>query len=434
MQIDAILQKLHISSLNDMQNEVMDKFKEKENLILLSPTGSGKTLAFALALMKTLNKDVADVQSLILVPTRELALQIESVLKRVATGFKITCCYGGHDTKTERNNLKNPPAILIGTPGRIVYHLEGNHFDPTQIKTLVLDEFDKSLELGFQDQMSFIIDYLTNLETRILTSATAMKEIPDFTGISTATEVNFLSHIQSAPALTIKKIVAPIHKKLEALFQLLCKIGNQKVLIFCNHRDAVDHISELLQNRDIIHDVFHGGLEQSDRELALLKFRNNSNHILITTDLAARGLDIPEIDAIIHYQLPYREDDFTHRNGRTARMQAKGKVFIILKPDEDYPYVADDIAIEEIDGEYKLPENSDFATLYFSAGKKDKVNKIDLVGFLLNLEGIEKSDVGIIEVKDRESFVAVKRSLVSTILKHSNLGKIKGKKIRILRS
>ncbi|UIR57930.1 DEAD/DEAH box helicase [Sphingobacterium sp. SRCM116780] len=434
MQIEAILNKLHISALNEMQQEVLDKFQEKENLLLLSPTGSGKTLAFALALMKTLKPDATDIQALILVPTRELALQIEQVLKKVATGFKITCCYGGHDTKTERNNLKNPPAILIGTPGRIVYHLDGKYINTDQIKTLVLDEFDKSLELGFQDQMSFIIDHLQQLETRILTSATAMKEIPDFTGISSSIEVNYLNHIQSAPALTIKKVVVPVQKKLEALFNLLCKIGNQKVLIFCNHRDAVDHISELLQNREIIHDVFHGGLEQSDRELALLKFRNNSNHILITTDLAARGLDIPEIDAIIHYQLPYKEDDFTHRNGRTARMQAKGEVFIILKPEEDYPYVSNEIETEQIDGDYDLPKNSEFATLYISAGKKDKVNKIDIVGFLLNLDQIEKNDVGIIEVKDRESFVAVKRALVSTILKHSNLGKIKGKKIRILRS
>lgn len=261
-----------------------------------------------------------------------------------------------------------------------------------------------------------------------------MDTLPPFTQIKQPILVDFLHNSKHTPQITIRKVVAPVQKKLEALLKLICKIGTKKMIVFCNHRDAVDHISELLANRNIIHDTFHGGLEQQDRELALLKFRNHSNHVLITTDLAARGLDIPEVDAIIHYQLPHKEDDFIHRNGRTARMQAQGDVYVILKPEEIYPYIPTEIPEEEFPEFYNLPENSPFATLYISAGRKDKINKIDIVGFLLNLEGIEKDDIGIIEVKDKSAYVAVRRKFASIIINKANGQKIKGRKVKIGRT
>lgn len=334
----------------------------------------------------------------------------------------------------ERNKLREAPAILIGTPGRILYHMDRNHFDPQTISALVLDEFDKSLEFGFIGQMTSIVERLTNLTNRILTSATTMTDIPTFTGIGEYVMVNYLDNSAAAPKLSIKKVIAPAQHKLKALFKLLCKNGPKKTLIFCNHREAANHISELLEDREIIHDLFHGGLEQVDREIALLKFRNNSNRILITTDLAARGLDIPEVDTIIHYQLPYKEDAFIHRNGRTARMQSSGEVYVILKPEEDYPYIDKDCPEELLDGEYDLPPNSPFATLYITGGKKDKINKIDIVGFILNLEDVQKDDLGIIEVKEKEAYVAVKRSIALSIIKQANNQKIKGKKVRVGRT
>src|SRR5690606_12069037 len=166
----------------------------------------------------------------------------------------------------------------------------------------------------------------------------------------------------------------------------------------------------------LIHDIFHGGLEQRDRELSLLKFRNNSNRILITTDLAARGLDIPEVDTIIHYQLPIKEEAFIHRNGRTARMYASGEVVLLLKPDDNFPYLpldTEEILLEE---EYDLPPNTPFSTLYIPLGRKNKVNKIDIVGYLLQSKDIQKEDVGLIEVKDKESFIAVRREVASKII------------------
>lgn len=417
-----------------MQEAVLNEYDTNKDFLLHSPTGSGKTLAFALLLGKHLQENKPGVQALILVPTRELALQIEQVMRKVHVGYKITCVFGGNDTKSERNKLREAPSLLIGTPGRVMYHLERGYFDPTTIHTLLLDEFDKSLEFGFHGQMKYIIEQLPHLRNRILTSATKMSDIPEFTGIQDFVTVDFSADADTAPKLTIQKVIAPAKHKLNVLFRLLCRNGQKKTIIFCNHREAVDHISELLDQREIIHDMFHGGLEQSDRELALLKFRNNSNRILVTTDLAARGLDIPEVDVIIHYQLPYKEDAFIHRNGRTARMQASGEVYVILKPEEEYPYVPEDSETVDLEEEYPLPPNSPFATLYLTGGKKDKINKIDIVGFLLNLEGISKEQVGIIEVKDKESYVAVERSVAAKIIQQANNQKIKGRKVRVGRT
>src|ERR1700759_1839845 len=178
--IKKALENLKIAELNQMQHAALSAAK-KGDVILFSPTGSGKTLGFLLPLLDILKSDVPTVQVLILVPSRELALQIEQVFKAMGKGFKVNCCYGGHPVKIERNNLSQPPAVLIGTPGRIAHHLRRESFSTDTIHTLILDEFDKSLEFGFQEDMTYIIRQLPGLKKRILTSATKMKEIPAFT-------------------------------------------------------------------------------------------------------------------------------------------------------------------------------------------------------------------------------------------------------------
>lgn len=429
--LQPILDNLKIAALNPMQEASVAYTKKGNDILVLAPTGSGKTLAFLLPVLSNLKKENKGVQCLILVPSRELALQIEQVFKQMGTDFKVNCCYGGHPIKTERNNLKQPPAVLIGTPGRIAYHLRHQNFDESTITTLVLDEFDKALEFGFTDDMSFIIGQLLSLKQRILTSATAMQEIPAFTGLKSAVEINFLQDAQIAPDLKLKKVHSTAEDKLDTLFELICKIGSKTTLIFCNHRETVDRVSDLLIDKDLIHDIFHGGMEQDERERALLKFRNGSIKILITTDLAARGLDIPEVEYIIHYQLPYTEDAFLHRNGRTARMNAKGTVYLILTDEEKYPFLKTAIETETLKGPYKLPQDSTWQTLYISAGKKDKINKIDIVGFLLKKGGLQKDDVGLIEVKDQASYVAIKRKMTNIVIKALANEKIKKKKVKI---
>lgn len=433
MDISANLQLLNISELNEMQIDVRDSYQKGRDFVLFSPTGSGKTLAFSLVIAKDLQPDLAKTQTLIIVPTRELALQIEEVVKKLLRPAKVTCLYGGNDTKVEKNKLKETPQILIGTPGRIIYHLQRNTIDLSTLNSLVLDEFDKSLELGFHDQMHEILNH-TRYEFLTLTSATKLLEYPDFLHLNNPVEVDRISDNEFAPKLTLRKVTTPGQYKLSNLFRLICKLGSQKMLIFCNHREAVDHISALLNDRDIIHDVFHGGLDQYERELAIIKFRNETSQIIITTDLAARGLDIPDIDAIIHYQLPAKQDAFIHRNGRTARMRNEGTIYIMVKPDDQYAYLPAHIEEEELSDDYSVPPSTTWTTLMINAGKKNKVSKIDIVGFILNLKGIEKDDLGKIDIKERQSFVAVKRTVATDIIQSGSNQKIKGTKIRVYRS
>ena len=431
MELQPIYEKLQIQEMNQMQKSTFQASENEKDIILLSPTGSGKTLAFLFPVLRNLQKDISGIQAIILVPARELALQIEQVFKNMGTDFKVTICYGGHDKKIEINNLTQAPAVLIGTPGRIAYHLKNNNFEPKTIKTLVLDEFDKALELGFEEDMNFIISSLKNISQRFLTSATAMDNIPKFVGLDNEKTINFLKLGEAKPNIQLKKVITIPEEKLETLFKLICKIGNKRTLIFCNHRDAVDRISELLREKGIDRETFHGGMEQDERERALLKFRNDSTRILITTDLASRGLDIPEVESIVHYQLPPKEDAFIHRNGRTARMHAKGFAYLIMTEEENFPFIKGNTPEENITENYRIPAKTPFQTIYISAGKKDKVNKVDIVGYLIKKGELSKEDVGIIEVKDTTSYVAVARNKVKDVLKKLANEKLKGKKIKM---
>ncbi len=431
--IKEALLKLNIEALNKMQEAALHVPKDQD-LVLLSPTGSGKTLAFLLPLLATLNADLPVVQALIIVPSRELALQIEQVFKRMGSGFKVNSSYGGHSVSVEMNNFSEQPAVLIGTPGRLGHHLRRKSFETAAIHTLILDEFDKALELGFQEDMAFIIKQLSAVQKRVLTSATPMEEIPAFTGIRNAKYLNYLVDDASRPQLTQKILITEAADKLDTLFALICKIGTEPTLIFCNHRDAVERISDLLWDRGLEHDIFHGGMEQDDRERALLKFRNGSHHILVTTDLASRGLDIPEIEHVIHYQLPHNEEAFLHRNGRTARMHASGTSYLLLATGEEPSYLnnlAQTPETEEIPTNPVLPGPTEWQTLYIAAGKKEKINKVDIVGLLLKKGELAKDDLGLIEVMDRSAYAAVKRNKVDRLLMRIADEKLKGRKIRI---
>lgn len=427
--IKKALENLRINALNEMQHAALNA-ADKSDLILLAPTGSGKTLGFLLPILNLLDANISLVQVLIMVPSRELALQIEQVFRTIGSGFKVSCCYGGHATKIEKNNLIQPPAVLIGTPGRIAYHLRNGNFKTEAIHTLILDEFDKALEFGFQTDMAAIIGQLKHLKKRILTSATKMDQIPAFTGVNSPTVIDFLTNKTNIPDLQLKAVMSPATDKLDTLFALICKIGSKATLVFCNHREAVDRISDLLWDRGIVHDVFHGGMEQDDRERALLKFRNGSHRLLVTTDLASRGLDIPEIEYVIHYQLPHNEEAFVHRNGRTARMHAKGTSYLILTEDEKLSYIPQP-EIESLPDKLKLPEPAPWITLYIAAGKKDKINKVDIVGLLLQKGKLAKDELGLIEVLDHSSYAAVKRDKVEKLVQLIKTEKIKNKKIKI---
>ncbi|HBG70743.1 MAG: helicase [Bacteroidetes bacterium GWF2_43_63] len=429
--ISAAIENLHIEKLNAMQVEAIDSIEKNQDTVLLAPTGSGKTIGFLLPILKLLDANKDQIQALVLTPSRELAIQIEQVFKSMKTGFRSLCCYGGHSVSTEKKSLQANPALLIGTPGRIADHIRRGHINTTGIHTLVLDEFDKSLEFGFEREMRFIIELLEKLQKRILTSATHSLAIPDFTGMQNPVELNYLT-AEAAEGLTLKVVMSDSLEKTDTLFRLLCHLGNHSTMVFCNHREAVERISRFLADRQLENDIFHGGLEQDERERVLIKFHNGSVRILITTDLASRGLDIPLVENIIHYQLPSTETAFTHRNGRTARMHAQGNAFLLLAGEEKLPvYINEKPPIEPLPEETVVPKPSDWQTIYISAGKKDKVNKVDIVGLLLQKGKLKKEELGLINVLDFVSFAAVKSNKVPELLRLLRDEPLKKKKVKI---
>ncbi len=426
-----MLSHLRIEGLNELQSDALETVQQDGDLVLLSDTGSGKTLAFLLPILTFLDEKQTGTQALVIVPSRELALQIEQVFKTMGTGFKITCCYGGHLRETEENNLKEAPALIVGTPGRLADHIRRNNIQTGAIRTLVLDEFDKSLELGFQDEMAFIIGSLRSLNKRILTSATAATEIPEFVGLKSVQTLDFLSG-KKTERLLIQQVYSPDRDKIDTLFRLICRIGDRSAIVFCNHRESVERVSALLKDKGIVNVFYHGALEQPERDSALAKFRNGSSNILVTTDLASRGLDVPNIRYIIHYHLPATEEVFIHRNGRTARMDASGTAILILSPEESLPgFIHDRPEPLEVPAATTLPAKPKWTTLFVSAGKKDKVNKVDVVGFLTAKGQLKKEDIGLIEVKDFFCFVAIRKANVSHTLQLIKNEKLKNKKVKI---
>ena len=431
--IDQILTNLKIDALNEMQLASLEANEQHADVILLSATGTGKTLAFLLPILKMLQTDNKETQAMIVVPSRELALQIETVYRSMGAGYKITCCYGGHKRETEENNLIQPPALIVGTPGRIADHIRRGNITVGAITTLVMDEFDKLLDLGFEEEMSFIVGSLPAVNKKMLTSATETLVIPSFLVMNEPAKINFINGENGGEAKTvIQTILSPDKDKVDTLFNLICMTGGRSSIVFCNHRESVERTSKMLSEKGISNEFYHGAMEQQERDSALCKFRNGTTDILITTDLASRGLDIPNIRYIIHYHLPHTEETFIHRNGRTARMDKSGTIILILSEEEKLPnYITGDIEELIVPDKLEMPEKPKWSTLFIAAGKKDKVNKIDIVGFLSNRGQLKKEDIGLIEVKDFFSFVGIRKNKLGPALQLIKNEKIKNKKVKI---
>lgn len=432
LELKEKLENIGIKSLNEMQEAAFDTIQNYANTLLKSPTGSGKTLAFLLPILQLIDKEKKGIQCIIISPTRELCLQIEAVWKQLSTGFKVNTFYGGHSMPQEIANLSDLPTLLIGTPGRLADHISRNTFPCKSITMVVFDEFDKAMTLGFHDQIEFILSALPNIEKKIMVSATAAVQIPKFVDFQDFKTLNFTIKEAEKEGLFFQKIVSTENEKLENLTALLSQIEDNQAIIFCNQRDEVDELAMQLKKRKVKASLFHGGLDQDDRERALIKFRNKSTHYLITTDLGARGLDIPDVTYVIHYQLPTKGHEFTHRNGRTARMNAAGVVILFLDPNESQPeYIPTEIPDYVYSDHLSEIQEPMFATIYISGGKKEKINKVDIVGFFCQKGNIEKSDIGIIQVNDHQSFVAVKTDKIKSLLDLVQNEKLKGKKLKI---
>ena len=432
METDRILGKLGISELNDMQKEATQAVLRTNNdVVILSPTGSGKTLAYLLPLVQLIDASVPTVQAVVIVPGRELALQSATVLKDMGCGLRACACYGGRAAMDEHRVLRQvQPHIVFATPGRLLDHIEKENILTTGIRYLVIDEFDKCLEMGFLNEMNAIISRLSNVQRRILISATDAESIPNFVNMGRTTRMDYLiEEEQVSDRVNVYQVISPVKDKLETLRNLLCELGEESSIVFLNYRESVERVADYLQEQGFTLSYFHGGLEQRQREDALYKFSNASANVLVSTDLASRGLDIPSINNIIHYHLPESEQGYIHRVGRTARWDKLGRTFFILNQEESIPdYIDAEPTLHTIPTDLPAPPKPKMVTLYIGKGKKDKLSKGDIVGFLCKKGGLKGTEIGRISVEDRFTYVAIDRAQLRSVLRNVQGEKIKGVK------
>lgn len=441
MNTDTLLKNIGISRLSAMQQNAVEVIRNNINAVLLAPTGSGKTLAFLLPLIEAMDTVTDELQTVIISPTRELALQTFGVLLQLKTSCRAVCCYGGRPAMEEHRRIAAiKPHIIIATPGRLNDHIDKQNINPLTVKTLVVDEFDKMLELNFQDEMEALLLKLTNRRRCILISATDAKEIPGFMAFRhhRPAIINYLDarRVAEEPQITHLLVRSPQKDKLETLSQLLCTLGSNRSLVFVNYREAAERTARYLLDNGHSVSLFHGGMEQPDRETALSLFRNHSVNILVATDLAARGIDIPSLRNVIHYHLPQNQEAYTHRCGRTGRWDSDGNSYIIIGPDEELPPFCSKTEETALTPPFARPAKPEWVTLYIGRGKKDKLGKGDIVGFLCKTGRLNATQIGNIDLRDRYSYVAVRRAEADSLLRNIAGEKIKkmSTKIELIRT
>lgn len=415
-------------TLLPLQEATITAFKENDHVALMAQTGSGKTLAFLLGIVQKLQPQKTGTQALILAPTRELALQIAGVYKSLRTDYTSTVCYGGHPVKTERNELAQNPSVIIATPGRILDHLEREHIDLRDCDTVVIDEFDKCLEFGFESEMSAIRAFLPDTLYTLFVSATKLTYVPEAWKFEETKTLEF--HTESKPE-GLKQWAVEARDIFESLVACLTHFGNEPSVVFCNYREVVEDVAERLTDEGLSCVAYHGGMDQQDREMALIKFRNRSVHTLVCTDLGSRGLDIEDIEHVVHYQFPDSEAAYIHRNGRTARANKQGNAYILFKETQELPQYLTLPETQFTPSTNKQARSPEWTTLYFGGGKKDKLRKLDVVGFLSQQGKLKQNEIGKIDVLDRMTFVAIANNRLKDTLNNIHMKRIKGKRFVI---
>lgn len=429
--LENISSRLGIAELNPMQRELMSS--QAHDVVLLSPTGSGKTVAFTISMLQALGKPKGEVQAVVIAPSRELVMQIYRVVREVATGYKTVALYGGHSMTDEKNSLTPVPDIVIATPGRLLDHLNRKLLDLYNTKVLVLDEYDKSLELGFHDEMRKILRLMPNLSRTVLTSATPLSDrLPEFMKVKNPVVMDFLSSVaKPRTRMSVVRVESPAKDKVDTLVDLLKSLPNGRVIVFVNHRESATRLYDHLKKAGLPVGIYHGALDQNDREKAVDLLNNGTTPVLVSTDLGARGLDIEEVKSIIHYHMPLTKETWTHRNGRTARVDATGTIYVITSEADNIPdYVTFDRSYVPT-GTSADPIHADCATLYFSAGRKERISRGDIAGFLMKTGGLAADEVGRIIVRDHSAIVAVPASKADSVLRTVATEKIKGKRVKI---
>lgn len=422
-----------IGELNEMQRAVAAT--SSKDIILIAPTGSGKTLAFAIETLKRLdNSPSGTTRAIIVAPSRELVIQIYNVVRAMALPLKTVAVYGGRPMTSEKGSLTPAPDILVATPGRLLDHLDNKHIDLSAVQLAVIDEYDKSLELGFQEQMSRIVSTVRDRRREcglMLTSATRLADVPDFVDLSRAQVIDMSDTTDPRSRMMVMNVPSPSRDKLDTLTALLRTLGNGPVMVFVNHRESAERVVNHLNKQKVDAVLYHGGLEQRDREIAVSRLSAGTSPVMVTTDLGGRGLDIDGVRAVVHYHMPVNEQTWTHRNGRTARVDNAGEVYVISGPEENVPeYITTDHDFYP-DMTLDIPVRSDKVMLYVDAGKRDKISRGDLAGFVMKVAAVPADEVGAITVTPTYSLVAVARSRAKAVINAAGNSKVKNKKVRI---
>ncbi len=439
----ANLDSLGYEEMTAVQEKVLPLALDGKDVIAQAKTGSGKTATFALPLLSKINPRDFGAQALILCPTRELATQVAAEVRRLARhqkNIKVVILCGGQSIGPQIGSLEHGAHIVVGTPGRIKDHLRKKTLRLSRVNTLVLDEADRMLDMGFMDDIETIIKQTPRDRQTVLFSAT----YPD--NIESLSE-----RFQQSP---VKVSVESLHdegqirqlfyltqrsRKLDSLVKLLGHYQPERAIVFCHTKDATREVSAHLQKMGIATLALNGDLEQRDRDQVLIQFRQQSCRILVATDVAARGLDIHELPVVINYDLPKDPESYVHRIGRTGRAGKEGLALSLLTDREQHKL--DGIGafqgshltaepIETLNGSATMTP-PDFVTLCIAAGRKEKIRPGDILGALTGEAGIPGSAVGKIDILEYAAYVAIHHNVVAKALEGLQRGRIKGRSFKI---
>ncbi len=432
----ANLETLEYKSMTPVQAQSLPEILQNRDVIVQAKTGSGKTAAFGIGLLHKLNVKSFKIQSMIICPTRELADQVAKELRRLARfahNIKILMLYGGTPFKRQVNSLSHGAHIVVGTPGRLIQHISERTINLEAMNTLVLDEADRMLDMGFFDDIKKIITNTPAKRQTMLFSATYPDEIMSLSAEIQKDAVN----IQTISQESANKIIERFYKtnfdeKLQATVNILSSFKPESTIIFCNTKVKAQELADDLQKQDIDALAIHGDLEQFVRTDVLVQFSNHSCPVLVATDVAARGLDVKNLSAVINYDIPNDSDTYTHRIGRTGRAGKEGLAFTLYVKDEIEDIYADEKRIFEdakalhvTDLIKILPKN---VTLVIEGGKREKLRAGDILGALTAQGGLEGKSIGKIDIYDRQSYVAIERKYIDKAYQLIQNGKLKGRK------
>ena len=433
------LDTLGYKSMTPIQAEALPYILDGKDVIAQAKTGSGKTAAFGIGLLSKLDVKRFRVQTLVLCPTRELADQVAKELRKIARfqhNIKILMLTGGESFGKQLGSLAHQAHIIVGTPGRVLKHLNKESLDLSECNTLVLDEADRMLDMGFIEEIESVLEYVPKERQTLLFSATYDDTILEISKKIQKDAVSLKTHTQETPN-KIREVFYATKDKLDTLIKVFSTYNPENVIVFTNTKIEAQEVAQNLQKRKIDALAIHGDLEQYERNDVLVQFANKSCPILVATDVAARGLDIKELSMVVNYDLPHGDETYTHRIGRTGRAGADGVSITLYDSYEMDKVDAYKNDKREFLEESTLTRESNFemkpqyVTLVIEGGKKDKIRAGDLLGALTGEAGLAGSSIGKIDIYDRQSYVAIETKFIDQAHKRLKDGKIKGKKFSV---